>query len=560
MQTSVNNKVFGGFWARFTANWIDLFIVSICVRITAEIFNSLGVYIPLEITVLISLLVYSSLLVGWKGRTIGKALCGLTVSSSKGTSIGFGRAFLREAVCKIVSAIFFFLGFIWIAFSKQKRGWHDIISRTIVKQDRSAIGRAWCFLAAVVVINIVLLGPHVWTSLSLYGETKRMAVGRDVMTAYSQRDPLSLIEVGALEPSQYDNFIEWLNYNSKEPVDYAVDTTAKHQVTIFGEHHYIREELSFLNRIIPELYHRAGVTCIAMECCVAEDNARLAKLVTSAHFDSELAIQIARHEGWKDWGSKGYWDVFETVWKVNRALPEGSKKMRIIGIDSMWDGPSFALMGVGDEGLEGPSWEKLRIVRLFDDAILILKRDELMARNIEKEIIEKKERGLVWVGANHSFTRYRRPRVFNGKVINEWSRMGFILHQKYGDQVFQIILHNQITNGPNITGFMEMIANGQQNASFGFDLTNSPFARLRDNSYESFHYQPGVCLADLAGGYIYLKPLDKLEHCQWISGYISREMFVENKPYYEAKCGRELRSAKDANKFIAAKYGLQFTD
>ncbi len=164
----------------------------------------------------------------------------------------------------------------------------------------------------------------------------------------------------------------------------------------------------------------------------------MATLVTSERFDSELALKIARSEGWKAWGWKEYWDVFETVWRLNNSLPENSRKMRIVGLDCEWDGPSFALVGVGDDGVQGPIWEKLRVFRLLDaDLVRLAKRDELMARNVEKETIEKGERAIVWVGAAHSYINYRRLGfISDGKVVTEFSRMGFLLHQKYGDDVF----------------------------------------------------------------------------------------------------------------------------
>ncbi len=559
IESVVTNNRKAGFWIRFAAIWIDLFIVWVVVRITVSLFNYFNIYVPLEITVGLSLLVYSVILIGWRGSTAGKWLCGLTVQSSKGKPIGYIRAFLRETIGKFLSAVFLFLGFVWVAFSRKKRGWHDYVVRTNVRQDNENIKRSRVILWVVLTINVAFFGSKVFVTFWRYNDAIKMAVGPNVVTTYSQRDSSSLVEVSSLEQSDHATFVKWLNENGTDPVDYAVEVAKKHQITIFGEVHHIQDDLLFLNRIIPELYHRAGVTCIAMETCVVEDQAQLDKLVTSDRFDSDLALQIARNQGWKAWGDKEYWDVFKTVWQLNKSLPEGKEKMRVIGIDFKWDGPSFGMVGTSQECAGGPPWEKLRFLRLFDDFPLMIKRDEVMARNVEKEIIEKGKRGIVWVGFNHDYINYRQARIINKKVFSEWSRMGFMLHQKYGDQVFHIRLHTSY-NSPMIAKLIERAAAERENAPVGFDVVGSPFALLRNSDSRYFRFRPGVCFSDVASGYVYLNPKNKLKRCEWLSGYISRDMFIKNKPFYEAECGHKLNNAKEANKGIASKYGLQFTD
>jgi uncharacterized RDD family membrane protein YckC/uncharacterized Zn finger protein (UPF0148 family) len=64
-------------------------------------------------------------------QTIGKWICGLKVVQKNGDPLGLGRAFLRW-FGYWVSGFLFFFGFIWIAFSKQKQGWHDKIAGSYV--------------------------------------------------------------------------------------------------------------------------------------------------------------------------------------------------------------------------------------------------------------------------------------------------------------------------------------------------------------------------------------------------------------------------------------------
>jgi pSer/pThr/pTyr-binding forkhead associated (FHA) protein/uncharacterized RDD family membrane protein YckC len=72
---------------------------------------------------------------GQRGATPGKSLLGLTVRTEDGdTPIGYGRACLR-VLGYLVSSLPLCLGFLWIAFSEDKRGLHDRIAGTRVTRS-----------------------------------------------------------------------------------------------------------------------------------------------------------------------------------------------------------------------------------------------------------------------------------------------------------------------------------------------------------------------------------------------------------------------------------------
>jgi len=69
--------------------------------------------------------------IGWKGRSVGKIMLGLKVVRVDGSRIGYPRAFLRYwgyMLCWFT----FGLGFLAIAWSKEKRGLHDLLCDSIV--------------------------------------------------------------------------------------------------------------------------------------------------------------------------------------------------------------------------------------------------------------------------------------------------------------------------------------------------------------------------------------------------------------------------------------------
>jgi uncharacterized RDD family membrane protein YckC len=68
------------------------------------------------------------------GTTPGKWVLGLRVVRSDGSRLGPGRALLRY-LGYLISALPLWLGFVWIAFDRQKRGWHDLLADTRVVRE-----------------------------------------------------------------------------------------------------------------------------------------------------------------------------------------------------------------------------------------------------------------------------------------------------------------------------------------------------------------------------------------------------------------------------------------
>ena len=74
-----------------------------------------------------------------KSKTIGKAIIGLEVVSSKnGEPLGFGYMLLREWFAKKAVGSILWLGYIWILIDDKNRGWHDKIMDTYVVDVKEA--------------------------------------------------------------------------------------------------------------------------------------------------------------------------------------------------------------------------------------------------------------------------------------------------------------------------------------------------------------------------------------------------------------------------------------
>ncbi len=157
----MTNKGFGGFWRRLWAYMADKFILYLMslvlfligliamgsggvspwsIVVTGDLPRGMGLFMALYLmTALLIDMVYYIWFHGTVGQTLGKRLLGLRVIRISGEKMTLGIAFLRW-VGSLVSGIFFFLGFLWIAVDGRKQGWHDKIAATLVIRVRNEPG------------------------------------------------------------------------------------------------------------------------------------------------------------------------------------------------------------------------------------------------------------------------------------------------------------------------------------------------------------------------------------------------------------------------------------
>ena len=121
-----------GFWVRFCAAFIDGILVGIIDLILAIILRTGGD--GLAILVSIAYFVYFE--GGPRGAGPGKRALNIRVCDIQtGAPIGYTRAFIRW-VGAIVSAIPFFLGYLWMLWDRENQCWHDKLAQDIVVPAR----------------------------------------------------------------------------------------------------------------------------------------------------------------------------------------------------------------------------------------------------------------------------------------------------------------------------------------------------------------------------------------------------------------------------------------
>jgi uncharacterized RDD family membrane protein YckC len=143
----------GGFWLRSMAFAVDQLILVFILAIFAvvgflatemgtiggrEIFlyQQIRIVLPILLPLaMILILTYFTFFHGAWGQTIGKMIFRLRVLKTDGQPLTFSRA-LARTFAYTLSAIPFFLGFFWVAFTSKKRAWHDAIAGTMVVREQ----------------------------------------------------------------------------------------------------------------------------------------------------------------------------------------------------------------------------------------------------------------------------------------------------------------------------------------------------------------------------------------------------------------------------------------
>ena len=93
----------------------------------------------------IGMAVYNAIGIGWRETTLGKQAVGLVVRAEDGSRAGYGRAFNRELLGRVIAEGLlsaFTLGLFWIASGlgaaadRKRQAWHDKMGQTVVVYGR----------------------------------------------------------------------------------------------------------------------------------------------------------------------------------------------------------------------------------------------------------------------------------------------------------------------------------------------------------------------------------------------------------------------------------------
>jgi uncharacterized RDD family membrane protein YckC len=141
----------GGFFRRLFAFFLDLVVIVLLLAIMG-LLSIIGYKVGLSghgraitwdnVAPLVFLLTWGGIFLatlyfvvfhGGEGKTIGKWLLGLRVVGPDHSAVTYSRAFLRWLVMVAFAPLG--LGFLWVLWDSEKRGWHDHLARTRVIRE-----------------------------------------------------------------------------------------------------------------------------------------------------------------------------------------------------------------------------------------------------------------------------------------------------------------------------------------------------------------------------------------------------------------------------------------
>jgi uncharacterized RDD family membrane protein YckC len=127
-------REYAGFWIRFAGLLLDVILIVI---VTAPFGHTVDVgeqHFRVVYNEYASFLhfFYAWLMIGLvRGQTLGAMAAGVRVTRPNGDSVGLGRAAARAGMA-IVSGLVLGLGYLWAAWDREKRTWHDMVADTRV--------------------------------------------------------------------------------------------------------------------------------------------------------------------------------------------------------------------------------------------------------------------------------------------------------------------------------------------------------------------------------------------------------------------------------------------
>ena len=118
-------QIYAGFWQRFLAGIIDS-IILIVIEVILILIPIIGWILSLFVAWLYFAIQHSST----KQATFGMRALDIKITNENHGKIGFWRA-TGNFYLTVISALVVFIGFLMIAFTSRKQGFHNLISRTL---------------------------------------------------------------------------------------------------------------------------------------------------------------------------------------------------------------------------------------------------------------------------------------------------------------------------------------------------------------------------------------------------------------------------------------------
>lgn len=308
--------------------------------------------------------------------------------------------------------------------------------------------------------------------------------------------------------------------DTSSTLQFVAEKFETHQVVFLGELHKRKQDLDFFKQLIPYLYQTKGIKIIGWEFGAADYQKDADSIVTASEFDRTKAIAIMRNTYYY-WCYEDYLDVFKTIWLLNKSILQDSDKVRFLQLNKpyipkRWNSPN-------------------NTVRLNERKTNF---DNILPDLVEKEVLSKNKKILIYCGLHHSLTKFKTPKFFFLKDND--GRAGQRLYKKYPDKVFQIclvspfatrwLMYKDMTNSKDLLynifpfdGVFNQLYDTLKRP-FAIDANNQFISGIKDyNSFYAFDRFNGIKLKSFCDGAIMLASFDKIEPVDVITDWVTNQ-------------------------------------
>ena len=224
----------------------------------------------------------------------------------------------------------------------------------------------------------------------------------------------------AISQTEIKTYLQHIDTDSSDPFKFVADKFDKHSVVFLGELHKRKQDLEFFRNLIPYLYQTKNINVIGWEFGAAEYQKDADSVVTASEFDRKKAISIMRNSMY-NWCYEEYLDIFKTIWQINKSILRPDEKIKFLQLNKSyipkrWNSPN-------------------QNIRLEERKKSF---DNILPDIVEKEVLQKNKKILIYCGLHHTLTKFKTPKIFFLKEND--GRAGQRLYKKYPDEIFQIDL------------------------------------------------------------------------------------------------------------------------
>ena len=317
-----------------------------------------------------------------------------------------------------------------------------------------------------------------------------------------------------------DKLTAYLREKGLAPEDYVAAKFRDHDIVFIGEHHFIKHDAELIRALIPVLY-KAGVRDLGIEFGCYDLQAEADALVTAEEYDEARARRLMFKWG-SFWPYVEYLALYKAAWELNRSLPAGAPRFRIVGLDYR---PRWDLL---EERMGWKRWNRV----LYKGG-----RDQYMAGVVWREFARKGRKALIYAGQYHASTRFAFP-VYDferGRISGfDAQTMGQRIYQGIRGRAFNICLHYpwETIDGPKsydypLGGVIDALMKGFEPKRVGFDVKGSPFGRLPDRRSVYSKARAKFVFEDFCDGYVFSKPFAEYEGCEVDPLFVTDENLAE---------------------------------